>query len=124
METVDIGVPLRTVYDHWTQLGTSVASPRAFAALSTNDEVTSDWNVKVSPSSRSWKATVQEPWVPDSGQIVWTSRERQGQYRRERSFHGPQRPGSPGSSWSSSTTRRASSRDRQPLRHPGGCGLI
>ncbi len=85
METVDIGVPLRTVYDHWTQLQDFSGFTKGVRSVSANDEVTSDWNVKVGPSSRSWKATVQEQ-VPDE-RIVWTSEGAKGSTRGAVTFH-------------------------------------
>ncbi|MEV7797020.1 SRPBCC family protein [Streptomyces sp. NPDC087512] len=85
VETVDIGVPLRTVYDHWTQLQNFSTFTKGVRSVSTQDEVTSDWNVKVGPSSRSWKATVQEQ-VPDE-RIVWTSEGAKGSTRGVVSFH-------------------------------------
>lgn len=47
--------------------------------------MTSDWKVKVGPSSRSFKATVQEQ-VPDE-RIVWTSEGAKGTTRGAVSFH-------------------------------------
>jgi uncharacterized membrane protein len=85
METVDIGVPLRTVYDQWTQLQDFSSFTKGVRSVSPNDEVTSDWNVKVGPSSRSWKATVQEQ-VPDE-RIVWTSEGAKGSTRGAVTFH-------------------------------------
>jgi len=85
METVDIGVPLRTVYDQWTQLQDFSSFTKGVRSVSPSDEVTSDWNVKVGPSSRSWKATVQEQ-VPDE-RIVWTSEGAKGSTRGAVSFH-------------------------------------
>ncbi|MFF8095167.1 SRPBCC family protein [Streptomyces sp. NPDC016675] len=85
METVDIGVPLRTVYDHWTQFQKFSGFTKGVRSVSAQDEVTSDWNVKVGPSSRSWKATVQEQ-VPDQ-RIVWTSEGAKGSTRGSVTFH-------------------------------------
>ncbi|MFD5451710.1 SRPBCC family protein [Streptomyces sp. NPDC127100] len=85
METVDIGIPLRTVYDQWTQLQDFSSFTKGVRSVSPSDEVTSDWNVKVGPSSRSWKATVQEQ-VPDE-RIVWTSEGAKGSTRGAVSFH-------------------------------------
>ncbi|MET7275592.1 SRPBCC family protein [Streptomyces flaveolus] len=85
METVDIGVPLRTVYDQWTQLQDFSSFTKGVRSVTPSDEVTSDWNVKVGPSSRSWKATVQEQ-VPDE-RIVWTSEGAKGSTRGAVSFH-------------------------------------
>ncbi|MYR41166.1 SRPBCC family protein, partial [Streptomyces sp. SID5910] len=85
VETVDIGVPLRTVYDQWTQIQDFSSFTKGVRSVSPSDEVTSDWNVKVGPSSRSWKATVQEQ-VPDE-RIVWTSEGAKGSTRGVVSFH-------------------------------------
>ncbi|GAA3965148.1 SRPBCC family protein [Streptomyces marokkonensis] len=85
METVDIGVPLRTVYDQWTRLQDFSDFTKGVRSVSVNDEVTSDWNVKVGPSSRGWKATVQEQ-VPDE-RIVWTSEGAKGSTSGAVSFH-------------------------------------
>ncbi|MDT0614948.1 SRPBCC family protein [Streptomyces lancefieldiae] len=85
METVDIGVPLRTVYDQWTRLQDFSGFTKGVRSVSPDDEVTSDWIVKVGPSSRGWKATVQEQ-VPDE-RIVWTSEGAKGSTRGAVTFH-------------------------------------
>ncbi|MFD0056509.1 SRPBCC family protein [Streptomyces sp. NPDC127168] len=85
MEVVDIGVPLRVVYDQWTQLQEFSDFTKGVRSVSAEDEVTSNWNLKVGPSSRSWKATVQEQ-VPDE-RIVWTSEGAKGSTRGAVTFH-------------------------------------
>ncbi|MFD0254862.1 SRPBCC family protein [Streptomyces sp. NPDC127113] len=85
MEVVDIGVPLRIVYDQWTQLQEFSDFTKGVRSVSAEDEVTSNWNLKVGPSSRSWKATVQEQ-VPDE-RIVWTSEGAKGSTRGVVTFH-------------------------------------
>ncbi|MET9778117.1 SRPBCC family protein [Streptomyces sp. NPDC006367] len=85
VESIDIGVPLRTVYDHWTRFEDFSSFTKGVRSVSAEDEVTSDWNVKVGPSSRSWKATVREQ-VPDE-RIVWTSEGAKGSTRGVVSFH-------------------------------------
>ncbi len=54
--------------------------------MSTEDEVTSDWRVKIGPSSRSFKATVEEQVPPDE-RIAWTSEGSKGTTRGVVSFH-------------------------------------
>ncbi|WP_217168207.1 SRPBCC family protein [Streptomyces sp. AC512_CC834] len=85
MEVVDIGVPLRRVYDQWTQFQEFSDFTKGVRSVNAEDEVTSNWNVKVGPSSRSWKATVEEQ-VPDE-RIVWTSEGAKGSTRGVVSFH-------------------------------------
>ncbi|MFF0644412.1 SRPBCC family protein [Streptomyces tendae] len=85
METVDIGVPLRTVYDQWTQLQDFSGFTKGVQSVSPHDEVTSDWTAKIAFSSRSWKATVQEQ-VPDR-RIAWTSEGAKGSANGVVTFH-------------------------------------
>lgn len=84
-EVADIGLPIRTVYDHWTQYEKFSGFAKGVRDVSRDDETTSDWKLKVGPSSRSWKATVQEQ-VPDD-HIVWTSEGAKGSTRGSVSFH-------------------------------------
>ncbi|MFF9909184.1 SRPBCC family protein [Streptomyces sp. NPDC013457] len=85
VETVDVGAPLRRVYDHWTQYEDFSGFTKGVRDVSQGDETTSDWKVKVGPSTRSWKATVQEQ-VPDD-HIIWTSEGAKGSTRGCVSFH-------------------------------------
>ncbi|MFJ6917574.1 SRPBCC family protein [Streptomyces sp. NPDC101133] len=85
METVDIGVPLRTVYDQWTQLQDFSGFTKGVQSVSPHDEVTSDWTAKIAFSTRSWKATVQEQ-IPDQ-RIVWTSEGAKGSTSGVVTFH-------------------------------------
>ncbi|MGB8939221.1 MAG: SRPBCC family protein [Streptomyces sp.] len=85
VETLDVGVPLRTAYDNWTQYEEFSGFTKGVKSVSTSDEVSSDWKLKVGPSNRSWKATVQEQ-VPDD-RIVWSSEGSKGGTRGAVSFH-------------------------------------
>ncbi|MGN5633659.1 SRPBCC family protein [Streptomyces sp. AC154] len=85
IEVLDVGVPLRTAYDHWTQYDQFSSFAKGVQDVSMDEEMTSDWKVKVGPSSRSFKATVQEQ-VPDD-RIVWTSEGAKGTTRGVVSFH-------------------------------------
>ncbi|MFB7617718.1 SRPBCC family protein [Kitasatospora sp. NPDC056181] len=85
VETLDVGVPVRTVYDHWTQYEDFAGFAKGVQDISQGDEVTTDWKVKVGPSKRSYKATVQEQ-IPDE-RIVWTSQGAKGSTRGAVSFH-------------------------------------
>ncbi|WP_306328477.1 SRPBCC family protein [Streptomyces venezuelae] len=85
VETIDVGAPLRRVYNHWTQYEDFSGFAKGVRNVSQGDETTSDWKVKVGPSTRSWKATVQEQ-VPDD-RIVWTSEGAKGSVRGCVSFH-------------------------------------
>ncbi|MGW2634537.1 SRPBCC family protein [Streptomyces chattanoogensis] len=85
VEVLDVGVPLRTAYDYWTQYDKFSSFTKGVRNVSMNDETTSDWKAKVGPSARSWKATVQEQ-IPDD-RIVWTSEGAKGSTRGAVSFH-------------------------------------
>ncbi len=74
IEVLDIGLPLRRVYDHWTEFEQFSSFMKGVVEASRakdEEDVTSDWTVKVGPSKRSWKATILEQ-VPDN-RIVWKS---------------------------------------------------
>ncbi|MFG2830444.1 SRPBCC family protein [Streptomyces sp. NPDC048434] len=85
IEVLDVGVPLRTAYDHWTQYEKFSGFTKGVRNVSLHDETTSDWKAKVGPSTRGWKATVQEQ-IPDE-RIVWTSEGAKGSTRGAVSFH-------------------------------------
>ncbi|MFE5675375.1 SRPBCC family protein [Streptomyces erythrochromogenes] len=85
VEAMDIGLPLRTTYDHWTQYENFSSFTKGVRDVSRNDDTTSDWKVKVGPSTRGWKATVQEQ-IPDD-RIVWSSQGAKGTTRGCVSFH-------------------------------------
>ncbi|WP_411103017.1 SRPBCC family protein [Streptomyces sp. cmx-4-9] len=85
VEFIDVGLPLRTVYDHWAQYEDFSSFAKGVRSVSRGDDTTSDWKVKVGPSTRGFKATVQEQ-VPDE-RIVWTSEGAKGTTRGCVSFH-------------------------------------
>ncbi|MFE4370370.1 SRPBCC family protein [Streptomyces sp. NPDC056835] len=85
IEVLDVGVPLRTAYDHWTRYDKFSGFTKGVRDVSQSDEVTSDWKTKVGPSTRAFKATVQEQ-VPDE-RIVWTSEGAKATVRGAVSFH-------------------------------------
>lgn len=85
IEEIDVGVPLRTAYDHWTEYERFSGFTKGVQEAKRGDEATSEWRVKVGPSTRTWKATVQEQ-IPDD-RIVWTSEGGQGTTEGAVSFH-------------------------------------
>ncbi|MFJ6940990.1 SRPBCC family protein [Streptomyces sp. NPDC101132] len=85
IESIDVGVPLRIAYDHWTQYENFSSFAKGVRSVSQGDDTTSDWKVKVGPSTRNWKATVQEQ-VPDE-RIVWGSDGPKGTTRGCVTFH-------------------------------------
>lgn len=85
LESVDIGVPVREAYDQWTQFQEFSGFAKGVRGVSASDDTTSDWNLKIFWSSRSWRATVTEQ-VPDR-RIVWTAEGGKGTARGVVTFH-------------------------------------
>ncbi|MFJ4840303.1 SRPBCC family protein [Streptomyces sp. NPDC088746] len=85
IEVLDVGVPLRDAYDHWTRYDKFGSFTKGVQSVSMDEEMSSDWKVKIGPSSRGFKATVQEQ-IPDD-RIVWTSEGAKGSTRGCVSFH-------------------------------------
>ncbi|WP_455351642.1 SRPBCC family protein [Streptomyces sp. SYSU K217416] len=85
MEFIDVGVPVRDAYDQWTQLQDFSGFARGVKSASVADDTTSDWNMKIFWSSRSWKAHTTEQ-VPDA-RIAWTSEGAKGTSKGVVTFH-------------------------------------
>ncbi|MFF7899523.1 SRPBCC family protein [Streptomyces sp. NPDC007920] len=85
IESVDVGVPLRTAYDQWTQYQDFSTFAKGVKSASRADDTHSDWQLKVFWSSRSWKAQTTEQ-VPDQ-RIQWTSEGAKGTTKGVVSFH-------------------------------------
>lgn len=85
MEFVDVGVPLRTAYDQWTQYQEFSTFAKGVKSANRADDTTSDWQAKVFWSSRSWKAHTTEQVADD--RIAWTSEGAKGTTKGVVSFH-------------------------------------
>jgi uncharacterized membrane protein len=85
LESVDIGVPVREAYDQWTQFQEFSGFAKGVRGVSASDDTTSDWNLKVLWSSRSWRARVTEQ-VPDR-RIAWTAEGGKGTASGVVTFH-------------------------------------
>src|SRR5690349_20878714 len=85
MEYIDVGVPLRTAYDQWTQYQDFSTFAKGVKSANKSDDTTSDWQAKIWWSNRSWKAKTTEQ-VPDD-RIAWSSEGAKGTTRGVVSFH-------------------------------------
>ncbi|MGW2747301.1 SRPBCC family protein [Streptomyces sp. NPDC001450] len=85
IESVDVGVPLRTAYDQWTQYQDFSTFAKGVKSASRADDTHSDWQLKVFWSNRSWKAHTTEQ-IPDD-RIQWTSEGAKGTTKGVVSFH-------------------------------------
>ncbi|CAL9355962.1 hypothetical protein SUDANB171_00565 [Streptomyces sp. enrichment culture] len=85
IETIDVGVPLRTCYNHWTDFEGFGEFMKGVQHVQRQDDTETDWRAKIGPSTRSWKATVQEQ-VADE-RVEWTTEGSKGTHRGVVSFH-------------------------------------
>ncbi|WND33906.1 SRPBCC family protein [Streptomyces sp. BB1-1-1] len=85
IEYVDVGVPVRTAYDQWTQYQDFSTFAKGVKSANRADDTSSDWQLKVFWSNRSWKAKTTEQ-VPDD-RITWTSEGAKGTTKGVVSFH-------------------------------------
>ncbi|MEU8029799.1 SRPBCC family protein [Streptomyces sp. NPDC049099] len=85
MESVDVGVPVRTAYDQWTQFQEFSTFAKGVKSASRAGDTDSDWQAKIFWSSRSWKAHVTEQ-IPDY-RIQWTSEGAKGSVKGVVTFH-------------------------------------
>ncbi|WP_338701101.1 SRPBCC family protein [Streptomyces sp. Q6] len=85
LESIDVGVNVRTAYDQWTQYQEFSTFARGVKNADRADDVTSDWQMKIFWSSRSWKAHTTEQ-VPDQ-RICWTSEGAKGTTKGVVTFH-------------------------------------
>ncbi|MFR9788016.1 SRPBCC family protein [Streptomyces sp. MB22_4] len=85
MESIDVGVPLRTAYDQWTQFQDFSTFAHGVKSVSRAGDTDTDWQAKIFLSSRSWKAKTTEQ-VPDQ-RIQWTSEGAKGSTKGVVTFH-------------------------------------
>ncbi|GLZ46551.1 hypothetical protein Acsp06_27360 [Actinomycetospora sp. NBRC 106375] len=70
-EVQDVGVPLRVVYDQWTQMADFPSFMKKVETVNQESDEKVTWTAKVFWSRRSWQTTIREQ-VPDS-HILWVS---------------------------------------------------
>jgi uncharacterized membrane protein len=84
-ESIDIGVPVATAYNQWTQFQDFSRFMKGVESVEQTSDTETTWRAKVFKSRRTWKATIQEQ-VPDS-RIVWTSEGGKGSTKGVVTFH-------------------------------------
>ena len=75
-ENIDIGLPLRTTYNLWTQFGDFPKFMKKVETVDQESDEKTNWQAQVLWSHRTWEATILEQ-VPDS-HIVWKSKGAKG----------------------------------------------
>lgn len=76
VETLDVGLPLRTTYDLWTRFTDFPTFMKKVESVTQPEDEKTQWKAQVFWSHRQWEATIQEQ-VPDS-HIVWRSKGAKG----------------------------------------------
>ncbi|MEV0598032.1 SRPBCC family protein [Streptomyces sp. NPDC050315] len=85
VEDTDVGVPLRTAYDQWTQFQEFSSFAKGVQDVTRTDDTTSTWRAKVLWSGRSWEATVTEQ-LPDR-RIAWSAQGAKASVKGVVTFH-------------------------------------
>jgi len=75
-ENQDVGLPLRTTYDLWTQFADFPTFMKKVESVEQASDEKTNWKAQVFWSHRTWEATIVEQ-VPDS-HIVWRSKGAKG----------------------------------------------
>ncbi|MHA6630352.1 SRPBCC family protein [Pseudonocardia sichuanensis] len=75
-EDLDVGLPLRTTYDLWTQFADFPSFMKKVGSVEQASDEKLNWKAQVVWSHRTWEATIVEQ-VPDS-HIVWRSKGAKG----------------------------------------------
>ena len=71
-EDIDVGLPLRTTYNLWTQFADFPSFMKKVESVEQASDEKTNWKAQVFLSHRTWEATIAEQ-VPDS-HIVWRSK--------------------------------------------------
>ncbi|MEU6552001.1 SRPBCC family protein [Streptomyces sp. NPDC046915] len=85
VESIDVGVPVRTAYDQWTQYHDFSTFAKGVKSANRADDTNSDWQGKIWWSNRSWKGHTVEQ-IPDY-KIQWTSEGAKGTNKGVVTFH-------------------------------------
>ncbi|MDI2125412.1 SRPBCC family protein [Yinghuangia seranimata] len=85
-EAIDVGVPVDVAYEYWTRYDDFSQWAKGVRSVDvSDDDGSSNWNLKVGPSKRSWRAEVQTD-IPEEC-ISWTSQGAKGTTRGMVTFH-------------------------------------
>ena len=85
VESIDVGAPIRLVYDQWTQFTDFPSFMKKVEKVEQESEEKLNWQAQIFLSHRSWEATVQEQ-IPDR-RIIWTSKGDKGHVDGAVTFH-------------------------------------
>lgn len=72
IETIDVGAPVRLVYDQWTQFGDFPSFMKKVEGVDQKSDEKLEWTAKIFWSRRMWESTILEQ-LPDK-RIIWRSK--------------------------------------------------
>lgn len=73
VETIDVGVPVRTVYDQWTQFESFPEFMEGVEKVVQVDDTTLEWTASIAGKTETWRARITEQ-TPDQ-RVAWTALE-------------------------------------------------
>jgi uncharacterized membrane protein len=85
VEQIDIGVPLTTTYNLWTQFEDFPTFMKKVETVSQDEDEKLTWKAQVAWSHRTWNATITEQ-IPDK-RIIWRSQGEKGYVDGAVTFH-------------------------------------
>jgi uncharacterized membrane protein len=85
IEKCDVGLPVRVVYNQWTEFEDFPSFTRKVNSVEQESDVTVNWRAQILFSHRNWESTIIEQ-VPDE-RIVWTSKGSKGTVDGTVTFH-------------------------------------
>ncbi|MGJ6964034.1 SRPBCC family protein [Streptosporangium sp. G11] len=85
IETIDIGAPVRVVYDQWTQFGDFPSFMKKVEGVDQTSDEKLEWKAQIFLSHRTWESTILEQ-LPDR-RIIWRSKGQKGHVDGAVTFH-------------------------------------
>ncbi|GAA3677002.1 hypothetical protein GCM10022237_40540 [Nocardioides ginsengisoli] len=85
IEEIDVGVPVRTAYNEWTEFGRFPTFMKKVETVEAEEDTKLTWRAQIVWSHRTWDATIIEQ-VPDE-RIVWRSTGKKGHVDGAVTFH-------------------------------------
>ncbi|WP_440082212.1 SRPBCC family protein [Streptosporangium sp. LJ11] len=85
IESIDVGAPVRVVYDQWTQFGDFSSFMKKVEGVEQKSDEKLEWTAKVFWSRRIWESTILEQ-LPDK-RIIWRSKGQKGHVDGAVTFH-------------------------------------
>ncbi|MEU8382351.1 SRPBCC family protein [Streptosporangium sp. NPDC048865] len=85
IESIDVGAPLRVVYDQWTQFGDFPSFMKKVEGVDQQADEKLEWKAQIFLSHRTWESTILEQ-LPDK-RIIWRSKGAKGYVDGAVTFH-------------------------------------